>query len=49
MGLTAIRTVCKVDFDKPASEQPKLHVSYNHPSKIECMLKTNFLVEPLAS
>ena len=28
MGKTAIRTICKVDFDKPASEQPQLHVSY---------------------
>lgn len=27
MGKTEIRTVCKVDFDKPASEQPQLHVS----------------------
>jgi hypothetical protein len=27
MGKTGIRTVCKVDFDKPASEQPYLHVS----------------------
>ena len=26
MGKTAIRTVCKVDFDKPAAEQPYLHV-----------------------
>lgn len=28
MGKTGIRTVCKVDFDKPASEQPYLHVSF---------------------
>jgi hypothetical protein len=27
MGRTGIRTVCKVDFDTPASEQPYLHVS----------------------
>ena len=27
MGKTGIRTVCKVDFDTPASEQPYLHVS----------------------
>ncbi|ESA41975.1 formamidase, variant [Neurospora crassa OR74A] len=25
MGKTEIRNVCKVDFDKPASEQPQLH------------------------
>ena len=28
MGKTGIRTVCKVDFDKPAAEQPNLHVSF---------------------
>lgn len=28
MGKSAIRTVCKVDFDKPASEQPYLHVTF---------------------
>ena len=27
MGKTEIRTVCKVSFDKHASEQPQLHVS----------------------
>lgn len=27
MGLTGIRKVCEVSFDKHASEQPKLHVS----------------------
>ncbi len=27
MGKTGIRTVCKVDFDTPAAEQPYLHVS----------------------
>lgn len=26
MGRAGIRTVCKVDFDKPAAEQPYLHV-----------------------
>ncbi|KAM7197163.1 putative formamidase [Naviculisporaceae sp. PSN 640] len=49
MGKTAIRTVCKVDFDKPASEQPQLHNRW-HPDvpfagtikdgetvKIECL------------
>jgi hypothetical protein len=27
MGKSEIRTVCKVNFDKPAAEQPCLHVS----------------------
>ncbi|KAK5653522.1 hypothetical protein OQA88_8781 [Cercophora sp. LCS_1] len=49
MGKTAIRTVCKVDFDKPAAEQPYLHNRW-HPDipvagsikdgetvKIECL------------
>ena len=27
MGKSEIRTVCKVSFDKPASEQNVLHVS----------------------
>lgn len=49
MGKTAIRTVCKVDLDKPASEQPYLHNRW-HPDipfaasikdgetvKIECL------------
>ncbi|KAH6844833.1 formamidase [Chaetomium sp. MPI-CAGE-AT-0009] len=49
MGKTGIRTVCKVDFDKPASEQPYLHNRW-HPDipfagsirdgetvKIECL------------
>lgn len=29
MGKAEIRTVCKVDFDKPAAEQPYLHVSFS--------------------
>ncbi|KAL2172291.1 hypothetical protein VTG60DRAFT_6669 [Thermothelomyces hinnuleus] len=49
MGKTGIRTVCKVDFDKPAEEQPYLHNRW-HPDipfagtikdgetvKIECL------------
>ena len=28
MGLTGIRTVCEVSFDKPAWEQENLHVSH---------------------
>jgi hypothetical protein len=27
MGISPIRTACKVSFDKPASQQPMLHVS----------------------
>jgi hypothetical protein len=32
MGIKGIRTALKVDFDKPASEQPGLHVSFYIPT-----------------
>ncbi|GMF72106.1 unnamed protein product [Aspergillus oryzae] len=37
MGHKGIRTALKVDLDKPAWEQPGLHIANNEVVKIECL------------